>query len=428
MRIASKLTQLTAHNRKAREALEEIPELLETLRAAVLYKAFSGELTASWRKKNSKTEPASKLLKRIKVERRKLWKEEELRKLQEKAQAKGQPIPEALTEKHKAKYKEPEPVDPTNLHELPEGWCWASFEELTMSSQNGLAKRKGSIGSLVNVLRLSDIQNLQIDESDPRAIKLDDTELHKYKLELGDLLCIRVNGSEDLVGRMILYDSQNVWAYCDHFIRWRTIPDMLNFQYLVSLFNSDRVRTYIQEHKVSSAGQNTVNQTVLGNLPLPLCSEMEQLHLANILASIEQIENLVRDELSVARVRLNELQQKILLKAFRGELVQQNPNDEPASVLLERITALSEILRKNPRKKWLARNTTMKQTASDLVVEAISKMASDSFTFDDLRAAVSLDYESMKDVVFELLDSPQPLIAQKFSDTTNQMTFVRVDQ
>ena len=117
-RIVAKLEALQARSRRAREALDAVPPLLEKLRQSILAAAFRGDLTKDWRAKHKDVEPASKLLERIRAERRKKWEETELAKMK----AKGK-VP--TDDKWKAKYTEPRPVDATGLPELPEGWCWA---------------------------------------------------------------------------------------------------------------------------------------------------------------------------------------------------------------------------------------------------------------------------------------------------------------
>lgn len=115
-RIVAKIEELTARSRSAQEALAELPTLLEQFRQSVLASAFRGDLTADWRTKHPDAEPASVLLDRIRNERRKQWE----------------------TKYPKKKYVEPEPVDGTDLPELPEGWCWAKWSEVGFC-QNGTA-------------------------------------------------------------------------------------------------------------------------------------------------------------------------------------------------------------------------------------------------------------------------------------------------
>ncbi len=83
-RIVSRIEELQLRSRRAREALETVPDLLEQLRQSLLAAAFRGDLTKEWRKKNPDVEPASELLKRIRAERRKRWEEAELEKLKAK--------------------------------------------------------------------------------------------------------------------------------------------------------------------------------------------------------------------------------------------------------------------------------------------------------------------------------------------------------
>jgi type I restriction enzyme S subunit len=72
-RIAAKLDDLTSHARHVNDYLTAIPPLIDQFRQSVLARAFTGELTADWRKKHPDVEPASDLLERIKVERREKW-------------------------------------------------------------------------------------------------------------------------------------------------------------------------------------------------------------------------------------------------------------------------------------------------------------------------------------------------------------------
>ena len=122
-RIVAKLEALQARSRRAREALDSVPPLLEKLRQSILAAAFRGDLTKDWRAQNPNPEPASALLARIRTERRKKWEESELAKLK----AKGKP---PTDDRWQAKYKEPQPVNTAGLPELPEGWGWASAEEI----------------------------------------------------------------------------------------------------------------------------------------------------------------------------------------------------------------------------------------------------------------------------------------------------------
>ena len=104
-------------------ALERARGKLKLYRASVLKAAVEGALTADWREQHPHAEPATELLGRVLVERRRRWEEGQLRKFEQR----GAGLP---PKNWKAKYKEPVPPDTTGLPPLPDGWCWASFDQI----------------------------------------------------------------------------------------------------------------------------------------------------------------------------------------------------------------------------------------------------------------------------------------------------------
>jgi type I restriction enzyme S subunit len=229
--------------------------------------------------------------------------------------------------------------------ELPVGWKWVAFSELIATSQNGISKRTGKEGPECKVLRLSDISLLSIDYKSPRYIKLTKDEAHKYQLFKGDLVCIRVNGSIDLVGRLILIreiDDLNDWAFCDHFIRFSLEKEVAFSHFYYFYFQLIAVRNHIQENMVSSAGQNTVSQGTVKSVMVPLPPFLEQQTIVAEIESRLSVCDKIEESIEHSLKQAETLRQSILKKAFEGKLVSQDPNDEPASVLLARIKAERE--------------------------------------------------------------------------------------
>ncbi|MDL2226659.1 restriction endonuclease subunit S [Deltaproteobacteria bacterium OttesenSCG-928-M10] len=216
-------------------------------------------------------------------------------------------------------------------------WRHYSMQELVFQYQNGIAKRSGTTGTEYKVLRLADIQNNAISESNPRHIHLSDKEIARYRLNNGDLVAIRVNGSKDLVGRLVYVRDEKDWAYCDHFIRLRIDERKAHPKFIKFLFDTKKFRNKIQELMVSSAGQNTISQSSFNEITVRVPSLDEQ---KIIISQIERYLGVIfKIEQSLNRdfTRASRLRQAILKKAFEGNLVPQDPNEEPASVLLERI-------------------------------------------------------------------------------------------
>ncbi len=202
------------------------------------------------------------------------------------------------------------------------GHSLVPLRDLILESQNGLTKRSGADGMETPVLRLANITAGSIDESDPREIRLTAKELAKYALQLGDLVCIRVNGSKALVGRVIQFRANRVWAYCDHFIRLRPNQALVDHRYLAHYFNSQTVRRHIELNMVSSAGQNTVSQGTMLDIPVP-CPGLEVQR--EIVAELEkQFSRLDEAVANLQRVKANLKRYKasVLKAAVEGHLVE----------------------------------------------------------------------------------------------------------
>jgi type I restriction enzyme S subunit len=310
-RILSEIEKQFSRLDEAVASLKRIQANLKRYKAAVLKAAVEGKLTEQWRKDHPDVEPADQLLKRILAERRAKWEAEELAKMK----AKGiRPKDDSW----KMKYKEPAGPDTANLPELPEGWVWATVDQLTIELMNGFGKRSQTEGSPAIVLRLADILNGEISCKDVRRINSTEEDVCKYGLLQNDLLILRVNGSSDLVGRFVLVRQlPEVALYCDHFIRARCLNSEQAL-WLRIYSDTKRLRRYVELNKVSSAGQNTVNQGVLSIFALPLPPVSEQLQIiAEIdrrLSVTEELEVTIETNLK----RSERLRQRILSSSFKG--------------------------------------------------------------------------------------------------------------
>jgi len=198
------------------------------------------------------------------------------------------------------------------------------FETFVDTSQNGLSKRMGKIGIEFKVLRLADITKNIIDNSNPRTIVMDANEIAKYKLKTDDLICVRVNGSKDLVGKLVHVSSMNEednWAFCDHFIRVRLQSNNAYSKYFHYYFSTVKMRKYIHDNMVTSAGQNTVSQGTIKNAPVPNSSIEQQHQIVSALETKLTICDKIEETISQSLQQAETLRQSILKKAFEGRLV-----------------------------------------------------------------------------------------------------------
>ena len=334
-RIVTKIEALQTRSTAVKEELKAIKPLLNQFRQSVLASAFRGDLTKDWREQNSDVEPAEVLLERIKVERRQRWEETEL----EKMKAKGK-VPK--DDKWKKKYKEPEPIDTEGLPELPDGWCWTKLEQCLLSLRNGLSKKPADKPPGTPILRISAVRAMKVDMDDIRYYPLNSKDnINDFLLEPNDLMFTRYNGSRAFVGVCgLVPNMNNQLLYPDKLIRVRLVNKSLSIpKYLEFACNCGFSRLYIESKIKTSAGQQGIAGGDLKLTPISLPPLKEQKEIVRRIESLFKLADSIEQQYQQAEVDLATLNQSILAKAFRGELVPQDPNDEPASVLLERIRA-----------------------------------------------------------------------------------------
>jgi type I restriction enzyme S subunit len=190
------------------------------------------------------------------------------------------------------------------------------------------------------VLRIPNVQRGSIDLSDIKSADFDDREVQKLSLLEGDVLVIRSNGSLDLVGRSAVVTREAAgMLYAGYLIRLRPDTKKIIPSFLHHFLASPDVRSLLTGAAKSTSGVNNVNSQQLQALsvPLPPISVQERA-VAAIHSTFARADRL-EAEAARARALIDRLESAILANAFRGELVPQDPNDEPASVLLDRIRA-----------------------------------------------------------------------------------------
>lgn len=334
-RVISKIDELFSRIDEGERALERVSLLVERYRQSVLKAAVTGELTRAWREKNKDTlESGEALLARILTARREAWEKAELAKMK----AKG--ITPA-NDKWKQKYEEPESPDNADLPALPEGWTWASLAQLSWASTYGTSQKCDAAGSGVAVLRIPNIRGGAFNFEDIKYATSDLGLETGDALASGDLLVIRTNGSESLVGvgAALMADTPSPCYFASYLIRFRLVLPSALSEWVNFCWQSHVVRQFIHEHKATSAGQYNVSQSTLMTLCLPV-PPVDEINRAvdELKSSLSKSGNAAA--LVSAQLRHSSaLRQGVLKSAFSGVLVCQSPTDEPASALLERIAA-----------------------------------------------------------------------------------------
>lgn len=351
-------------------ALERARKGLKRYRASVLKAAVEGRLTEEWRKGKPDAESGSALLERILRERRAKWEEAQLARYA----AKEQNPPKNW----RTKYKEPAAPDTADLPELPEGWAWTSTEQLGVVI-GGLTKnqKRASYPTKLPYLSVANVyaNQLRIDQVGEIGVK--EEELSRALLEDGDLLVVEGNGSPDQIGRVAVWNGSIApCVHQNHLIKVRFSFKQLA-EYTLYWLLSTVGREYIRRVASSTSGLYTLSITKVQALPVPLppLAEQEEIvaEVERRLSVIEEVEAGVEADLK----RAARLRQSILKRAFAGKLVPQDPSDEPASVLLERIRKERERAAARKPKRGKPAKQESSQTASNAPQNSLFPVKSD---------------------------------------------------
>lgn len=324
--IAKKIEILQAKSKKAKKALETAKPLLDKLRQSILASAFRGDLTADWRKNNPDVEPASILLERIRIERRKKWEENELAKMR----AKGK---EPKDDKWKSKYKEPELVDNVTLSELPAGWCWASLGRIFEVCVGATPRRKELSYWNGNVPWVSsgEVAFCRINNTIENITKLG-LENTSTRIHPPGTILIGMIGEGKTRGQVAILDIEacnNQNSAAIRVSETQILPEYV-YRYLEE--------QYVKTRTLGSGNnQPALNKTRVQNMMIPIAPIDEQNKI--VVAVEKQIKAVGKLSRHTAEIiqDISILDSEILRKAFEGELVTQDSSDEAASVLLERI-------------------------------------------------------------------------------------------
>ncbi|MGZ8160449.1 MAG: restriction endonuclease subunit S [Methylobacter sp.] len=277
IRIANKLDSVLAKVDAAQARLEKIPTLLKRFRQSVLAAATSGELTREWRETNG-------------------------------------------------------------IH--LDQWSWKKLSDIA-EIQGGVtkdSKKQSDVDEEIPYLRVANVQRGYMDLTEIKTIRIPRSKLEKLLLESGDVL-FNEGGDLDKLGRGWIWENQITrCSFQNHVFRARLYDSTNNPKYVSWWGNTEGHEYFIRQGK-QTTNLASINKTILSNLPINMPPAEEQLEIVRRVESLFTLADTVEKQYLETKKRTDRLTQSLLAKAFRGELVPQDPNDEPVAELLKRIQA-----------------------------------------------------------------------------------------
>ncbi|GCE58448.1 restriction endonuclease subunit S [Microcystis aeruginosa] len=325
-RIVEKIEELFSELDNGVASLKKALEQLKTYRQAVLKWAFEGKLTEKWRNAHQDSlEDADTLLEQIKAERKRHYQQQ----LEDWKQALKEWENNGKETKKPTKPQQPKDLPPltkeelSNLPSLPDGWMWVKLGNLCdiIGGVTKGRKLEGKNTISLPYLRVANVQDGYLDLSVIKYIEVLPEDLEKYRLVSGDILYTE-GGDRDKLGRGTIWRNEiSDCIHQNHVFRARTFQQLIKSLYISYFSQTQTARNHFFKHGKQTVNLASINITVLSNLPIVLCSTVEQKlildEIESRLSVCDQLEATLTENLNKAEA----LRQSILKRAFEGKLV-----------------------------------------------------------------------------------------------------------
>jgi len=399
LRIVAKASEAIAAIRRGEIATRRAQVRLKTYCDAVLNAAVAGELTAAWREAQSgNRQDGEGLLNEILLARRSRWEEARWARAKSGRARGAGPA---------ADYRPPSAPNPGNLSEPPNGWTWATLDQLSIlvtSGSRGWKEFYAEEGALF--IRSQDIRTDQLSLAEIAHVQPPhESEGTRTRVERGDVL-VTITGAN--VGKAALVESELKEAYVSqHVALIRLVqPELSSFVH--RYITAPEFGRKLLSAAAYGAGKPGLNLQNLRELPVLLAPLSEQTQIVvevkRRLAAADRLSRTLEEQLTRAR----STREALLREAFAGRLVPQNSTDEPASVLLNRLRNLGARPIPKTRGKRMSRQTSTKDPVPRQSLLAVLKEHKAGLSPEALFSASGHSQETVDQFFAELRDLTAP--------------------
>ena len=277
-RIVERIEELFAKLDEAKERLQEVADSFAVRKAAILHKAFTGELTKQWRRENGVSDES--------------WEESNL----------------------------------------------GSF--IACGPQNGLYKPKSSYGDGIRIIRIDAFYDGVIEQWDElKRLRLDENEIKCYSLNLNDILINRVNSMQYLGKSALVRELKDACVFESNIMRLSVDESRIYPEFLISFLNSQMGLNELRKNAKQAVNQASINQQDIKNVIINLPSLPEQHEIVRLIDELLARERAAQQAAEQALASIDLMKKSILARAFRGELGTNKASEASALELLQQVLA-----------------------------------------------------------------------------------------
>ncbi|MEN1925057.1 restriction endonuclease subunit S [Luteimonas qiangzhengi] len=315
-RIAQKLDLLLAQVDTLKARIDAIPAVLKRFRQSALSAAVSGKLTEDWREQEVQLETGQDVIDNDARAKRKLLRENP-----------------GLKNKKSSLQSE---IEESYIFDIPGSWSFTTWGKLSEWITYGFTRPMPKSASGEKLLTAKNVQRFDLDLKHCGLTTQDAFEAlsEKDKPIIGDLL-ITKDGS---IGRSALVTTDERFCINQSVAVCWLRSTTMDRRFLEFLANSEHTQRFVKDKAQGMAIQH-LSIIDFAKCPVPVPPAKEQTEIVRRIELLFAFADQLETKVAIAKQRIDALTQSLLAKAFHGELVPQDPNDEPASVLLERIRA-----------------------------------------------------------------------------------------
>lgn len=277
-RIVERIEELFAKLDEAKERLQEVADSFAVRKAAILHKAFTGELTKQWRLENGVSDES--------------WEESNL----------------------------------------------GSF--IACGPQNGLYKPKSSYGDGIRIIRIDAFYDGVIEQWDElKRLRLDENEIECYSLNLNDILINRVNSMQYLGKSALVRELKDICVFESNIMRLSVDESRIYPEFLISSLNSQMGLNELRKNAKQAVNQASINQQDIKNVIINLPALSEQHEIVRLIDELLAREHKAQQAAEQALASIDLMKKSILARAFRGELGTNKASEASALELLKQVLA-----------------------------------------------------------------------------------------